>query len=98
MVRDVYTLTKSSRQDKKFMVITPANKKIHFGAAGMSDFTLHKDEKRKENYAARHSATENWNDLNTAGAWAYWILWTKPTLVGAIKNMENKFKIRIAVQ
>lgn len=36
------------------MLITPNNKKIHFGAANMSDFTINKDETRKQRYIARH--------------------------------------------
>ena len=29
------------------MLVTPEGKKIHFGAKGMSDYTIHKDDKRK---------------------------------------------------
>jgi hypothetical protein len=29
------------------MLITTEGKKIHFGANGMSDYTIHKDDKRK---------------------------------------------------
>ena len=29
------------------MLIKPDNKKIHFGANGMSDYTINKDDKRK---------------------------------------------------
>jgi hypothetical protein len=29
------------------MLITPDNKKIHFGSRGMSDFTINKDPDRK---------------------------------------------------
>lgn len=43
----MYELKTSSRKDKKYMLITPDNKKIHFGAKNMSDYTIHKDDKRK---------------------------------------------------
>jgi hypothetical protein len=33
---------------KKYYVITNDDKKVCFGAAGMSDFTIHKDEARKQ--------------------------------------------------
>ena len=39
-------LKNSSRVDKTYMV-TLDNKTIHFGAAGMSDYTIHKDDDRK---------------------------------------------------
>lgn len=90
-----YVLQKSSRVDKKFMVKTPQGKIIHFGANNYSDFTLHKDEKRKENYIKRHSVNENFNDLNTASSWSRYILWNKPTLIGSIRDMEKRFGIKI---
>lgn len=40
-------LKTSSRKDKKYMLISPQNKRIHFGAKNMSDYTLHKDDVRK---------------------------------------------------
>jgi hypothetical protein len=43
----MYSIKNSSRKDKKYMLITPDNKKIHFGAKGYSDFLIHKDDKRK---------------------------------------------------
>ena len=51
---DYYTLKPSSRSDKKYMLITPDGKSVHFGAQGMNDFTLFEDreqaEKRKKAY------------------------------------------------
>jgi len=42
-------------------MVTIYNKKtIHFGASGYSDFTKHKDKKRKDAYDARHKKLENW--------------------------------------
>ncbi len=32
---------KSNKPGKKYYIITESNKKIYFGAAGMSDFTIH---------------------------------------------------------
>lgn len=91
-------LQKSTRADKKFMAIItgPKGKKVvHFGAAGYSDFTKHKDEDRKLRYINRHKARENWNDPYTAGFYARWILWNKPTLDTSIKDTEKRFKIKI---
>lgn len=91
------TLTKSTRKDKKFMVKLSDGKIIHFGAAGMSDYTLHKDLKRKQAYILRHKANEDWNKsgLETAGFWSRWILWNKPSLTESIKDAENRFGIKI---
>ena len=41
---------KSDKPNKKYYIITNDNKKVYFGAAGYSDFTIHKDEERKLRY------------------------------------------------
>lgn len=43
----------STRSSKKYMVISPEGKKVHFGAFGMEDYTKHQDEKRRRNYLSR---------------------------------------------
>jgi len=87
-------LRKSTRKDKKYMAIVEG-KKVHFGAKGYSDYTIHKDPKRKEAYLSRHKPRENWNDKKTAGFWSRWILWNKPTLRDSIRHTENKFGLNI---
>ncbi len=69
-------------------------KKISFGAIGFSDYTIHKDPKRKTNYFKRHEVNENWNVLNP-GSFSKHLLWNKPTLSVSIKDMEQKFKVKI---
>jgi hypothetical protein len=51
---------KSDKQDECFYVVTNSGKKVYFGAAGMSDFTKHKDEARKQRYVYRHKNNEMW--------------------------------------
>ena len=38
-----YYITNSRRKDKKYVLITPDNKKINFGS-NMSNYTIHKDD------------------------------------------------------
>ena len=52
---------KSDKPNKKYYIITNNNKKVYFGAAGMSDFTHHKDEARKQRYINRHKNNEIWS-------------------------------------
>jgi Family of unknown function (DUF5754) len=90
-------ITKSTRSDKKLMAIfrdckTGRTKTIHFGAAGMSDFTKHKDPERKQRYINRHKSNENWKDPTTAGSLSRWILWNKPTLSASIADYKKRFK------
>lgn len=72
-------------------------KTIRFGAAGYSDFTIHKNEERKLRYIARHKNKEDWNKsgILTKGFWAYHLLWNKPTIKASIKDIEEKFNVKI---
>lgn len=88
------SLKKSPLKAKKYRVTFPDGAHIDFGAAGMSDFTRHKDPKRKDAYIARHSVTENWDDTNSAGFWSRWLLWEKPTIREAKEFITSKFGIK----
>ena len=101
-----YILSKSSRSDKKFMVILPdgnrsaGGRKVHFGAVGYSDYTKHKDDARQKRYIIRHQSREDWSrsGIDTAGFWSRWILWNKPSFVGSVRDTERKFRISIIVR
>lgn len=84
---------KSDKPDKKFYIITNDNKKVYFGSAGMSDFTIHKDEVRKLKYVVRHQKRENWTKtgIDTPGFWSRWYLWNKPTLKASYEDIKKKF-------
>ena len=86
-------IEKSSRATKKYMVKV-GSKTIHFGAKGFEDYTTHQDESRKRNYLARHK-NENWNlsGIGTAGFWARWLLWNKPTIKESINDIKRRFKL-----
>jgi len=87
----------SDRPDKKYLAeIHDKNKidKVYFGDTRYEDFTNHKDEKRKEKYISRHKKNEDWtkSGLKTAGFWARWVLWNKPTLKESIEFLNKKYK------
>jgi len=89
----------STQKDKKFMAIFydddgKKKKTTHFGAKGMSDFTIHKDKERKERYLDRHRKRENWNDPMTAGSLSRYLLWNKPTLKASISDYKKKFSLK----
>ena len=44
---------KSDKPNKKYYIITNDNKKVYFGASNYSDFTIHKDEARKQKLAPK---------------------------------------------
>jgi hypothetical protein len=91
---------KDANDNKHKYVVTLLNKEtgrektVKFGAFGMSDFTQHKDDKRKSNYIARHQVRENWADPSTAGFWSRWILWNLPTVSASLKDTINRFQLK----
>ena len=88
---------KNKKGSKKFRVTLENGRKVEFGAKGYSDFTIHKDPERMQRYLIRHKKREDWSKkgINTAGFWSRWLLWSKPSLGGAIKLIENKFNVKI---
>ena len=86
------TIQRSSRAGKKYMAKVN-NKTIHFGATGHEDFTTSKDEKRKASYLARHKTSEDWTlaGVDTAGFWARWLLWNKPSITASIRDINQRF-------
>ena len=94
----MYSLNRSTRKNKRYMVKTPKGKTIHFGAKGGSTYIDHGDLKKRENYIKRHKAlgTENWEDPNTAGFWSRWFLWEKENLPSAIEFLaKNGIKVKL---
>ena len=82
----------SHLSSKKYDAIIDGKKTIPFGAKGMSDYTKHKDNERKERYIDRHKKNENWNDPKTAGFYSKNILWNKKTITESIRDTNNRFK------
>ena len=71
---------KSTRAGKKYSV-EYLGKKIHFGAKGMSDFTIHKDKKRRDRYLKRARGIRDGRgnlthmDKTRSNFWSINILW-----------------------
>jgi hypothetical protein len=100
MVRTLIYLQSGTGSKKyKVIIIKPNGQKktVQFGAKGYSDFTIHKDKQRKKNYESRHKSRENWgiSGITTAGFWAKWLLWNKPSLQNSIQSTSRKFGITI---
>ena len=92
-----YHLFKSPRMDKKYAIVLPNGNRIDFGAKGYSDYTKHKDPERKQRYITRHALNEDHSPrgIETAGFWARWLLWNKPTIAASIRDIEKNFRIKI---
>lgn len=92
------TIRRSHRPEKKWDAVfekdTGKEKVVSFGAAGMSDYTKHKDKTRKARYLKRHSGMgESWNKPDTPGALSRWVLWNKPSLKASISDFKKRFKL-----
>ena len=67
-------------------------RQYHLELKVMSDYTINKDDERKQRYVNRHKKNENWNDINTAGFWSKNILWNKKTITESIRDTNNIIK------
>lgn len=92
------TIVKSKIPDKKYTIIVLKNgihRTLHIGSKPYQDYTQHKNPERRKAYIQRHSKREDWNNPLTNGFWSRWLLWEKPSIEEAIKNIETKFNIKI---
>jgi len=73
-------LKRSTRAGKKYSV-EYLGKTIYFGARGMSDYTIHRDKKRRDRYLARARKIRDGdgnlthNDKTRSNFWSINILW-----------------------
>jgi hypothetical protein len=67
----------SPKRDKKYRVITPDGRTVHFGQMGYEDFTLHQNKTRRKNYLARSAKIRgDWaKDKYSANNLARKLLW-----------------------
>ena len=90
-----YPYISKDKPEKKYYIITKNEKKVYFGAAGMSDFTIHKDEARKQRYIKRHEKNESkyWNKsgIDTPSFWSRFLLWEKPTIKESYQDIKKRF-------
>jgi len=93
---ELVSITKSDKPEKKYVATFRTDNRLkhtYFGSAGMTDYTLSKDDDRKERYLARHIAREHWNDPTTPGALARWILWNKKSVRASILDYRKRFDL-----
>ena len=83
----------SDLRDKKYKALFTNGKVVHFGARGYEDYTIHKNDERKQLYLIRHKKNENWNNPFTPAALSKWILWNKKTLRDSIADYKKRFNL-----
>ena len=98
-------LKKSTRNSKKFMIrfykdedgvvlgrTTKPFKTVHFGAAGYEDYTIHKDDYRKERYYMRHNRPMV--DPMSADTLSKLILWNRKSLSASFRDYRNRYNYK----
>lgn len=87
----VVILKRNPDRVHKFRAVFPEGRSVLFGARGYSDYTKHKSRPRMVRYLTRHRRRENWTSEGryTAGFWSRWLLWSAPTLGGAIRRTQK---------
>lgn len=92
----VYYLVNSKRKKKRYALITPKNKIIHFGSKKGQTYIDHGDKTKRTNYIKRHSKlNETWTEINPASLSAL-ILWgPNKDIDDNIEYYEREFGINI---
>ena len=94
LLRVVKSMNPKKKYDAVFLKNNGKEKKVSFGAAGMSDYTIHKDKERRERYRKRHEKDLKTNDPTRAGYLSYYILWGDSTsLKKNISDYKKRFKM-----
>jgi len=90
------SITKSTKPEKKWMAKFDndgRSKTTHFGASGMDDYTITKDQEQRDRYRTRH-AKDLKGDPTKAGYLSYYILWGDSTSMQSnIKSYKQKFNL-----
>ena len=87
---------RSLKKGKKFDAVFDKDgreKVVSFGAAGMSNYTKHKNSKRMRRYLTRHRKREDWNKPDTPGALSRWVLWNKPSFEDSLADFKKRFNL-----
>jgi len=89
------SIAPSDKPDKKlvakFQTDKNRTKSVHFGAAGMDDYTKTKDVEQRARYRQRH-AKDLKGDPTRAGYLSYYILWGESTSIQTnISHYRQKF-------
>lgn len=92
----IISFDKLRGKDKKYQIVFEKNGKKYirkFGAAGMSDYTIHKDKERRERYISRHAKDLRTGDPMRAGYLSMYILWNKPTLKASLSDYKKRLNV-----
>jgi len=92
----VKSFKKLKGSSKKYEITFEKNGKMYtrkLGAAGMSDYTIHKDKERRERYISRHKKDLRTNDPMKPGYLSMYILWNKPSVKTSLADYKRRLNV-----
>ena len=92
----VKSFKKLKGNSKKYEITFEKNGKMYtrkFGAAGMSDYTIHNDKERRERYISRHKKDLRTKDPMKPGYLSMYILWNKPSLKASLADYKRRLNV-----
>jgi len=92
----VKSFKKLRGNEKKYEIVFDVDGKTvtrKFGAAGMSDYTKHRDKERRERYISRHTRDLRTKDPTMPGYLSMYILWNKPTVEGSLADYKKRLSV-----
>ena len=95
----VARLERSPRKGKKWRMVFYLNGRKYghtdFGASGYDDYTIHRDNARKQKYLKRFGQliAEYEDDFAAPITLSTMILWNKPTINESLKDYKDCFKL-----
>jgi len=92
LIKIVASSKAGKKMEAHFLTDKNRTKVVHFGSAGMDDFTIKKDIAQQSRYKQRH-ANDNLTDPMSAGSLSWYVLWSATTKAGGIANYKKRFNI-----
>ena len=93
---NTYTLQKSKRKDKRFVLSMGENMKHHFGSKTGKTYIDCRTDKERNAFLARHKGDKNFNNKHSGIYYSRHLLWGEnKDLNKNIKKLENKLKAKI---
>lgn len=89
----------SRREGKKYYAeFFDADRKLvktnHFGSDVGVTYNMHKDDKVKRAWLARHSVRGTFDDPTSPSALSRYLLWNKKTMTASFKDYLSKFNLK----
>ena len=86
-------ITKSKRKNKKYDLLDSDKKYIlSFGDSRFQDYTMHKNDDRKNNYLSRHGKGDHSSkNIKSAAFMSAHLLWGKTTSQASISDVNKRF-------